>query len=98
MRKRKTEERIKAIEMHKQGIPRRRIAEELGVSHDSVKTWISLYKSGQKDLAALAKELRKALGCGSAMEEGKIVLQGDIMERVEAWFLKKGAAKITKSG
>ena len=28
MRKRKTEERIKAIEMHKQGIPRRRIAEE----------------------------------------------------------------------
>ena len=49
MRKRKTEERIKAIEMHKQGIPRRRIAEELGVSHDSVKTWISLYKSGQKD-------------------------------------------------
>ncbi|MFR5879427.1 MAG: hypothetical protein ACLUEQ_00710 [Cloacibacillus evryensis] len=31
MRKRKTEERIKAIEMHKQGIPRRRIAEELGV-------------------------------------------------------------------
>ena len=50
MRKRKTEERIKAIEMHKQGIPRRRIAEELGVSHDSVKTWISLYKSGQKDL------------------------------------------------
>ncbi|WP_407712888.1 helix-turn-helix domain-containing protein, partial [Cloacibacillus porcorum] len=50
MRKRKTEERIRAIEMHKQGIPRRRIAEELGVSPDSVKTWISLYKSGQKDL------------------------------------------------
>ncbi|NMF17151.1 helix-turn-helix domain-containing protein, partial [Cloacibacillus porcorum] len=36
MRKRKTEERIRAIEMHKQGIPRRRIAEELGVSPDSV--------------------------------------------------------------
>ncbi|MDD7649530.1 helix-turn-helix domain-containing protein [Cloacibacillus porcorum] len=43
MRKRKTEERIKSIEMHKQGIPRRRIAEELGVSPDSVKTWISLF-------------------------------------------------------
>ena len=37
MRKRKTEERIRAIEMHKQGIPRRRIAEELGVSPDSIK-------------------------------------------------------------
>ncbi|MDD7650339.1 helix-turn-helix domain-containing protein, partial [Cloacibacillus porcorum] len=50
MRKRNTEERIRAIEMHKPGIPRRRSAEELGVSPDSVKTWISLYKSGQKDL------------------------------------------------
>ena len=61
-------------------------------------TIVMLPQDYRGDTAALAKDLRKALGCGSAMEEGKIVLQGDIMERVEAWFLKKGAAKVTKSG
>lgn len=61
-------------------------------------TIVSLPQDYRGDLAALAKELRKALGCGSAMEEGKIVLQGDIMERVEAWFTKKGVARVTKNG
>ena len=61
-------------------------------------TTVSLPQDYRGDLAALAKELRKALGCGSTMEEGKIVLQGDIMERVEAWFTKKGVTRVTKSG
>ena len=61
-------------------------------------TIVSLPQDYRGDLAALAKELRKALGCGSTMEEGKIVLQGDIMERVEAWFTKKGVTRVTKSG
>ena len=51
----------------------------------------------QGDTAALAKELRKSLGCGSTIEDGKIVLQGDIADRAEAWFTKKGVTKITKS-
>ena len=50
--------------------------------------------SGDKEL--LAKELRKGLGCGSSIEEGTIVLQGDIADRAEAWFAKKGVAKIVK--
>lgn len=49
------------------------------------------------DKSALAKELRKGLGCGSMIEDGKIVLQGDIADRAEAWFIKKGVPKITKS-
>lgn len=61
-------------------------------------TIVSLPQDYRGDLAALAKELCKALGCGSTMEEGKIVLQGDIMERVEAWFTKKGVTRVTKSG
>ena len=52
MSKRKTEQRIKAIEPHKQGFSRRQIAERVGVSPDTVKTWIALYKNGQKDLFA----------------------------------------------
>ncbi|WP_417029716.1 helix-turn-helix domain-containing protein [Cloacibacillus evryensis] len=80
MRKRKTEERIKAIEMHKQGIPRRRIAEELGVSHDSVKTWISLYKSGQKDLLDDTRKKRtyskavKLEAVSAHLEEGRTMV------------------------
>jgi len=61
-------------------------------------TIVTLPQDYRGDLAALAKELRKALGCGSTIEEGKIVLQGDIMERVEAFFNKKGVAKVTKNG
>ena len=50
MGKRNTEQRIKAIELHKRGFSRRQIAERVGVSQDTVKTWIALYKNGQKDL------------------------------------------------
>ena len=50
MGKRKTEQRIKAIELHKQGFSRGQIAERVGVSQYTVKTWIALYKNGQKDL------------------------------------------------
>ena len=80
MRKRKTEERIRAIEMHKQGIPRRRIAEELGVSPDSVKTWISLYKSGQKDLLDDTRKKRtyskavKLEAVSAHLEEGRTMV------------------------
>ncbi len=49
------------------------------------------------DKKELAREMRKTLGCGSTVEEGRIVLQGDIADRVEAWFTKKGVTKITKS-
>ena len=61
-------------------------------------TIVTLPKDHPGDVAALAKELRKGLGCGSSLEDGKIVLQGDITDRVEAGFAKKGVTKITKSG
>ncbi|MDO5115767.1 MAG: hypothetical protein Q4D58_06685 [Synergistaceae bacterium] len=61
-------------------------------------TIVTLPRDYRGDLTALAKELRKALGCGSAIEDEKIVLQGDIMERVEGWFAKKGVTRVTKSG
>ena len=60
-------------------------------------TLVILPQDYKGDTAALAKELRKGLGCGSTIEDGKIVLQGDIADRAEAWFAKKGVTKITKS-
>ena len=42
----------------------------------------------------LAKAMRKGLGCGSHVENGKIVLQGDIQDRAEGWLAKRGVKKI----
>lgn len=50
------------------------------------------------DVLLLARELRKSLGCGSSMEDGNVVLQGDLVERAADWFAKKGVKNISKSG
>ncbi|MDR3230835.1 MAG: translation initiation factor [Synergistaceae bacterium] len=47
-------------------------------------------------LEALAKTLRRALGCGSHVEQDRIVLQGDIPDRAQEWFVKKGARKVVR--
>jgi translation initiation factor 1 (eIF-1/SUI1) len=47
------------------------------------------------NLEALLKELKKALGCGGQMEEGKIVLHGEIADRASEWFTKMGAKAVS---
>ena len=47
-------------------------------------------------LDEIARALRKGLGCGSTVEDGVIVLQGDIVPRVEAWLQAHGAGKIVR--
>jgi translation initiation factor 1 len=44
----------------------------------------------------LAKNMRKGLGCGSHVEGGRIILQGDIGDRAEAWLAKNGVKKIVR--
>ena len=46
------------------------------------------------DLERLARSLRKALGCGAAVEAGAIVLQGDISPRARAWLQEHGARNV----
>ena len=45
-------------------------------------------------LAAVAKELRVALGCGATTEGALIVVQGDQEARARAFLEKKGARRI----
>lgn len=47
-------------------------------------------------LEAIASEMKKAMGCGARVEDGAVVLQGDLVERAVAWLEKKGAAKIVR--
>lgn len=42
----------------------------------------------------LAKEMRKGLGCGSFVENGNVILQGDICDRAREWLLKKGVKEV----
>jgi len=47
------------------------------------------------ELEQWCKELKQALGCGGAVEESAIVLQGDLRPRVVDHLTKKGVAKVT---
>ena len=45
-------------------------------------------------LERIAREMRRALGCGASVEEGRLVVQGDLAARVERWLLEHGAPKV----
>ncbi len=45
-------------------------------------------------LDALARALRKGLGCGSTLENGAIVLQGEITGRTRDWLVTHGAKQV----
>ena len=47
-----------------------------------------------KELAAWADTLKRSLGCGGAVEDDAIVVQGDQRERVRRWLEAKGVAKV----
>jgi translation initiation factor 1 len=51
-----------------------------------------------KELAAWSDALKRSLGCGGAVEDGAIVVQGDQRERVRKWLEAKGVAKVTVAG
>jgi translation initiation factor 1 len=45
-------------------------------------------------LERIARDLRKALGCGASVEGDTIVVQGDIAARIESWLVERGAKKV----
>ena len=44
----------------------------------------------------MCSELKKGLGCGARVEDGAVVLQGELVDRAIAFLLKKGASKIVR--
>ena len=45
-------------------------------------------------LERIAKDLRRAIGCGATLEGATIVVQGDMAARIEPWLAARGAKKI----
>jgi len=58
-------------------------------------TVVSFREEIPGDPEEMAKKLRTALGCGGTVEDGRIILQGDQVERASAWLSAKGV-KTTK--
>lgn len=56
------------------------VVEQLGLSREQREAWLTALKS--------------QLGCGGAVEEENLVLQGDQRERVKAVLEKKGVKKV----
>jgi translation initiation factor 1 len=56
------------------------VVEQLGLPPAQLERW--------------CKELKQSLGCGGALEEDSIVLQGDHRERVKALLLERGVRKV----
>lgn len=42
----------------------------------------------------LAREMRRALGCGASVEDGAIILLGDLAERARTWLAGRGARRV----
>ncbi len=49
-------------------------------------------------LDELCGELKRALGCGARVEDGCVVLQGELVERAVALLEKKGARRVVRGG
>jgi translation initiation factor 1 len=47
-------------------------------------------------LDSLARALRRALGCGAWVEDGRVVLQGDRPDAAAAWLTRHGARQVTR--
>jgi translation initiation factor 1 len=50
----------------------------------------------QAKLDELARAMRKALGCGSWVEDGRIVLQGDRPDAALTWLTRRGAKQVVR--
>ncbi len=47
-------------------------------------------------LAVLATRLRRALGCGGAVEGADVIVQGDVRDRVVAFLEAEGVTRISR--
>jgi translation initiation factor 1 len=50
------------------------------------------------ELEKWCKDAKSAMGCGGFIENGSIVLQGDLRKRLEPWLTARGVRKVTVAG
>ena len=58
---------------------------------------VSGFEMEEKDVEALAKQLKSFCGSGGSVKENEIIIQGDHRDKILQWLLKNGYAKSKKS-
>ena len=58
-------------------------------------TVVAQLELSSREKEAWLADMRRALGCGGALEEGALVLQGDQRARVEAYLQQRGVAHVS---
>jgi translation initiation factor 1 len=58
-------------------------------------TRVSGLELGEVELEQLAREMKRALGCGATVEEADILLQGALTERAAKWLRERTGAAVT---
>ncbi len=59
-----------------------------------VATVVEGIKRPPSALERIARDLKRALGCGASIEGDTIVVQGDMAARIEPWLTGRGAKKV----
>jgi len=50
-----------------------------------------------QELEALAKQMKKALGCGASVEDEDVVLLGSLVDRAADWLEARGATRLVRA-
>ena len=59
-------------------------------------TRISGLPGNETDLAQIARSLKKAMGSGARVEDGDVLVQGKLVDRVLAWLKKNGQPHVVR--
>lgn len=72
--------------------------ELLRLKGNKLSTVISQFVGKEEDLNMLCKTLKQLCGVGGTVKEGEIQLQGDVRNKIEAYFQKQGYKYKRKGG
>ena len=59
-------------------------------------TRVSGLERGSDELESLARELRKAMGTGARVQDGDVLVQGKLVDRVAEWFEARGHSPVVR--
>lgn len=59
-------------------------------------TRISGWSSDQQDLTEIARNLKRSLGCGAAVEADDLCVQGDLVERVAVYLEQHFSSRVVR--
>ena len=90
-------QKVEPIEPVKKGPPRAVVRYERKHRGGKEVTVVEKLELKPADLAAWCRELKQALGCGGAVEEKSIVLQGDQRSRLPDLLTARGVGRVTVS-